>query len=380
MQTLFQKKNKRIKLMPIIAGLLFFLVYFFIFAIPLQKELRIHIQWLIDLSDSSITESGSAGIDVLESTHAFSIGDQPGDHFGYFTDQGQAVFLKQIEERDDIPFRVTVSDRGFIYYAVTYTDLVYRDQMGNEKKIYKKPGPGFPLLTQDGKRLFMIKTDLSGLKELDVSGELLWNTDVPSWITSLDYTDDFVICGLGDGTVNIFDEQGNTVSNFSVQRSGVDCIYGVTFSKNNELFAGIAGVEPQYLFLGEVKNQEKPVSHFIQLDSDFRKEVRINFSDDGKLLFYEGEKAFNIFNVDSKEIVSFPLLGNINSFAYIGKIGVAAVVSGHNNFHEIVLLIPGSSSLFKDYFSGQKIYLSSAGNHLFFGVDNKIIRFDLVEE
>jgi len=380
MQTLFQKKNKRIKKTPWIVGLFFLLFYFFIFASPLHKELRIHLQWVIDLSDPAVMETKAAAKEILKSTHVFSLGNQPGDYFGYFNDDGNVIFVKQIEEHNDIPFRITLSDQGFIYYSGAYADLVFSDQAGEEKRTYNQPGPGFPLLTQNGNRLFIIKTDLSGLRELDVSGELLWSSDVPSWITSLSYTDNLVICGLGDGTVNLFDKQGNTISAFSVQKSTVDCIYGVSFCKQNELFAGVAGAEPQYLFVGEVKEQEKPVSYLIQLDSDFRQEVRIKFSDNGKLLFFEGERALKIFNLNSKELTAVPLLGNINSFEYADKVGSLAVISGHNNLHEIIILKPESSFLFKDYFSGQKIFLASDENRFFFAIDGKIIRFDLVEE
>ncbi|MBN1797989.1 MAG: hypothetical protein JW822_05410 [Spirochaetales bacterium] len=380
MQTLFQKKNKRIKKTPIIIGLLFLLCYFFMFSSPLQKELRIHLQWVIDLSDPSVTETATAAGKDLASAQAFSLGNQPGDYFGYFDDDGNIIFLKQIEERNDIPFRVALSDRGFIYYSSSYVDLIFSDREGEEKKTYNDPGPGFPLLSQDGARVFILKTDLSGLREIDSSGEVLWSADVPSWITSFDYTDNLVMCGLGDGTVNIFDKQGNTAAAFPVQQGAVDCIYGVAFSEQNELYAGVAGAEPQFLFLGELNAQDKPAPSLIKLDSDFRREVRIEFSGHGELLFFEGEKALKVFDVSSKELSTFPLLGDIKSFDYIERVGIMAVVSAQNNFNEIVILMPGRSFLFKDYFNGQKIFLTSVHNRLFFGIDHKIIRLDLVEE
>jgi hypothetical protein len=275
MEIIFQKKNKKFKKSTLVFTFCFIFIYFFIFPFPLQKELKIQINWVLNIVKTAEGKEADSEIAAGESSYAFSFGEEPGDYFGYFTKQGDLIFSKQIELKDNAPYRLTLSDQGFIYYPITYSDLILYNERGQEKKIYRHPGPGFAFLTQGGDRFFLIRTDLSGLKELDTAGKTLWSSSVPSWITTLSYTAEKVMCGLGDGAVYLFNKQGEVVSSFSFPKSKINCLYGSALCKQKPLFAGIAGAHPQYLFVGEIKEKERPTLLLIPLDSDFRREVRI---------------------------------------------------------------------------------------------------------
>jgi WD40 repeat protein len=379
MQIPFTKKNRGIKKTPLIFTLCVLLIYFFIFAYPLQKEERVEAKWVIDLDEpASAANAGAAG--NASSVHAFTLGGEPGDYFGYFNAQGELILLKQIESRDNLPNRVTVSDQGFIYYGNTPSDLIFYDQRGEQKRIYRRPGPGFPLLTQNGERLFLFRTDLSGFKELNTQGEEIFDITLPSWCTSISYTDDLVFCGLGDGSVYLFDKQGSEISAFALQKSAVNCIYGTAISRGKPLVAGLAGARPQYLFVSEIREKEKSVPLLVPLDSDFRQEVRISFSPDGRLIFFEGQRAMEIFDISAKELIQIPLLGDIRSFSFEQESGFLAVASAQNDVYELLLLKPKAALYFRDYFSAQKLFLAAGDSHLFVGIDKRIVRYDVVEE
>ncbi len=380
MQRLFQKKSRKGRMGLFILALPFLIVYFLLFARPLGKETRIQSEWLINLDNPEKDGQGMVAASDKDRIYPFSMGQEPGDYFGYFRGDGKPVLVKKIAEEGKIPYRVTISRQGFIYYPLTYSDLVFYDRTGAQKRIYHKTGPGFPFLSRDGNRFFMIKTDLSGLKELDNNGSVLWHADVPSWISSISYNRKNIICGSGDGTVSLFDTEGNLLSSFSLQKSDIDCIYGTALSAENDVFAGISGAGPQYLFVGKINGQEKPLSELIRLDSDFRREVRMRFSHDGSLLFFEGNRAINIYNLRSKRLTTISLPGDVRALAYADSTNTLTVVGGQNNVYEIMVVKPENTVLFKDYFSGQKIFLYTEDRRIFLGVDHQLIRLDVLEE
>ncbi len=389
MQRLFQKKNKKTGIGLLLAALFFMALYFFIFAQQVPKETRINIQWLIDLDNPTPTAqvavttaapSAPEAPSEAEDVYPFSMGQEAGDYFGYFNGDGKLIFSRKIEDKGDVPYRVALSSRGFIYYPVVHGDLTYYDTAGRRKRVYHNPGPGFPLLSADGNRFFMVKSDLSGIKELDPEGGVLWSSDVASWITTLSYNRDYLLCGSGDGTVTLLDASGTRVSVFTLPKSTLDCIYGTALSRMNSMFAGISGAQPQYLFSGRIEPGEKPLVNLIPLESDFRREMRMEFSDDGKLLFFEGNRAIDIFNTESGKIHRVPLLGDVKKLSYSPLIKTLAVVSGRNNIYEILLAGPPAVVYFKDYFGGQKTFLSVQGNRVFLGVDHSLICLNILEE
>jgi hypothetical protein len=399
MQRHFQKKNRKTGIGLLLAAFFFVLLYFFIFAQPMAKEARISAQWLIDLdnpapaggsaapsaskvpSGQTTTQSGeNASPSAAEDVYQFSMGQEVGDYFGYFNGDGKLIYSQKIETKADIPYRVALSGTGFIYYPVVHDDLTFFDTTGRPKRVYHNPGPGFPILAADGGRLFMVKSDLSGIKELDLEGNELWSSDVASWITTLSYSKEFLLCGAGDGTVTVFDAHGTKVSAFALPQSKIDCIYGSAICGTSTLFAGISGAQPQYLFSGAIKPGEKPVIELVPLESDFRREVRMEFSEDGRLLFFEGNRAIDIYNTENGKIHRVPLLGDVIRFSFSPAINMLAVVSGRNNTCEILLLKPPSAVYFKDFFGGQKTFLSAQGRRIFLGVDNKLVCLTLLEE
>ena len=66
-------------------------------------------------------------------------------------------------------YRVALSSAAFVNYTRLGTDWILQDTSG--RRIASFSGSGYPLLGPDGSRLFNVKSDLSGIIELDRTGE-----------------------------------------------------------------------------------------------------------------------------------------------------------------------------------------------------------------
>ena len=143
------------------------------------------------------------------------------------------------------PFRVALSGRGAVAYARVGGTWELDDPTG--RAIATFSGAGYPLLAPDGGRLFLVKTDLTGISELDDGGDPTWTRDFSSMLTSLAVAGDWIAAGALDGSVTLVDRLGAVVFADSPGGSRIPATFGVAVSADGERFAAVTGIGPQQL-------------------------------------------------------------------------------------------------------------------------------------
>ena len=371
------KKEKRKRW--IIYSLILFLLYFFIFPYPIGKELVFRPKKVHNLhSYKPVTEISEA-----REIKWF----RNGDFFGYIDENGDIIYL------DSSWYNVTVSSRGFINYSSiqgTNQNLVFFDPSGNIKSSIQTPG--YPLLDDSGERLFIIKTDATGLKEITVEGGELWSASFTSLLTSLSSSTEYTLLGLLNGFLKLFDKQGNCIYSISTAKDKPSVVYGTAISNRGKEIAAIYGINPQRLFFTRQKNLKftKPVMK--DIDSSFKTSIFMDFSSDNRCLFFPGNKKLNTMDFNNNKLFSIPLNGSFSGLSSNEESGVVAVLANDKTLlndktsssdskknHEVVIFKPFDLVFLKLLFKADKSFVRFMYDFLVLGIDENILIIDLLE-
>jgi hypothetical protein len=177
------------------AAIAFIVFYFILFPYPLGRELVAHPRWAIPVPTApGTTPSGAQGTPA-----PFQLGNL----FGYVEGDGTVLYAGAT------PYRVALSAGGFVNYTRLGTDWILQDPSG--RRVTTFSGSGYPLLGPEGSRLFNVKSDLSGIIELDHGGGLLWERDFPTMMTTASLQGDLLFVGLLGGSLQLLDGTGHLV-------------------------------------------------------------------------------------------------------------------------------------------------------------------------
>jgi len=348
--------------------------YFFLFPYPLGRELVARPRWAVAipapgpgaasaLAASSSPDQGAAA----DAVSAWQLGDR----FGFVQDDGMLLYTGQAA------YRVALSSGGFVSYTRLGTDWILQDRQGRRVAGYSVSG--YPLLSPDGGRVFSVKTDLSGLIELDRGGTVMWDRDFPTMITSISVQQDLSLVGLLNGTLVLLDHAGAPLLEQTPGGSRVQVIAGTAAAPDGSRLAVVSGIDPQYLTVfrrggsGYERESQEP------LPTAFRREVRMGFSPDSRWIFLEGASGPGLFDPSSRTMRWLSLPGSLAgaSSAFSGK--VAAFVSVDASGAWLVLEPPRGIAVGAERFTARQVFLGTVGGQLLLGWDGTLARVDVGE-
>ena len=404
-------KKKKTKISLILVAVLFF-VYLYLFPYPLGKELQLRPVWAIEISTYPFEESSQlppaagsalhgpsgtsasmppAAASALHGPSGTSASMPPdqyywfraGEQFGYFNLQGRLLYL------GEAIYDVALSKTGFINFGKISENIVFKDIMGNFR--YSIKGYGYPVLDREGERLFTINTDLCGIKELSREGEILWSNEFTSPVTSISLSGVTLLVGLLTGTTRLINQRGEIEDERIFSESRIPVILGTAINETGEQIAVISGIDPQKLSVLQKKERALDPVFTVDLDSDFRREIMAQYSEDGKFLFFEGSGGLGVLDVRGKRKMALvELAGPILGISSSGRNGTAAVSAESGKGPYLVIFRPNHSIIYRGSFLSRDpstgdvptrdIFLKQADNHLFAAVPGYLFRFDLLEE
>jgi hypothetical protein len=356
------KKNRpfRVFLLAVVTIIL----YFALFPYPAGKELVARPAWAVPLP--AVIPAAPAGADAGKAAAPFQLGDV----FGYVNDEG--AFLSV----DRTAFRVSLSQNGFVTYSRVGNTWFLQDPRGRRQ--YAFSGDGYPMLSADGSRLFTVKTDLSGLTELDRSGSPVWSRDFPSLMTGVSIGTDGLAIGLLSGEVDLVDRQGKLVFSAPSQGSRIPAVMGVALSPDEALLATVGGVDPQLLTVLERRGPSTYQSiSDTPTGTDFRREVRMGFDPSGSYLYYEGREGVGLWDARGRRAALVPLPRGLAAAAFLPVQGLAVFIGGDQARRELLVVKPFASVRIRESFPAGSLYAGTIGDGLLLGLDGLLLRIDL---
>ncbi len=361
-------KRKR-PIRTFLISLLVIVAYFALFPYPLGRELVASPAWVRDLSSAGIPSEpgGVSGGDAGSAPAPFRLNGW----FGYVSPAGEILYL------DRPAFGVTLSTAGFITYSRVGTTFIFQNPRG--RKEFSFSGAGYPLLSADGLRLFTVKSDTTGIRELDKAGDTLWGRDFESPVTSLSIQPDAVCAGLLDGTLELLDSKGAPLMSFAPKGSRISVILGCTVSADGSRVAAVSGIDPQTLVVLERKDGKYAPVFQAALGTQFRREVRVGFSPDGRFLVLEGNGSARFLDTAARQLGTIELSGGLSSMAFLPRQKVITLLSGDPAAREIVASRGPGAVYSRERFQGAAVYLGSVGGEMLLGIDTKLLKINLEE-
>jgi hypothetical protein len=361
----FPARKKRPVRVFLIAVLLIVL-YFAIFPYPLGRETVAVPAWCVQLPGAA-TPTAPIPAEAGAPAYPFRLGDS----FGYVDASGNLLHVEKAL------FGVTLGEAGFVSYTRLATDWILENPQG--ERILSFSGSGYPLVSADGSRIFNVKADLSGLRELDVTGDLVWERDFPALMTSVSLQRDFLLVGLLNGTVLLLNRVGSPVFQFAPGGSRIPVALGVAVSTNGELLAGITGIDPQKLTVFRKRGSSYDELARLVLGSDFRREVRMTFSPDSRFLVVEGNRSVGFFDPDSRTPEWLPLRGSLSAAAFPGKGRLAALIARDGPLVDLQIVAPLQRLVVRETFAAHELSTGTVDGQLLMGIDGRLVRIDARE-
>jgi hypothetical protein len=355
-----------------LVALLIIILYFVLFPYPLGREMVATPVWSVNISDPGASPAPAdpepaAGTNSGAAIRAFPF--QLGDIFGYVNANGGILHAEKVL------FRVALSDKGFINYTRLGTNWVLQTERGTRALSFS--GSGYPLLSSDGGRIFIVKADLSGIIELDKAGEVMWSRDFPALLTSISLRGGTLLVGLLNGRLLMLDGRGSLVYEQSIGGSRIPVIFGAAASTDGALLASVSGIAPQYLTV--LRRQGSGFGELAKevLASDFRREVRIAFSPDSRYLLVEGDSAAGFFDPAAPRLDWVSMRGVLSAMSFPGGGRLAALASREGARTDLRILSPFTAPIVEESFAAQRLYLGTVEDDLILGMDDRLLRIDL---
>jgi len=326
------------------------IVYFVLFPHPLGKEMIARPAWVRPVPQPGDPAASNSPADP-GSLARFQLGGV----FGYVDGDGRFGHVERTL------YGVALSDTAYINYTRLGTDWILQDPRG--KRLLSFSGSGYPLLSPRGDRIFIVKSDLSGLLELDSAGDQRWERDFPSLLTALSIQGTSMLAGLLDGSMVYVDAQGSPAVQAAGRASRIPVQLGVAVTADGRLAASVSGIGPQYLVLyglGTAGFQQREVEI---LSTDFRREVRMSFSPGGRFLAFEGRGFVGVLDPAGGRFSQVALSGTMAGIAFPadGRLAAAAAVSTGRT--DVAVFAPFGGLVFQEGFAAREVFLGpSAGS------------------
>ncbi len=336
-------------------SILVFTGYFFLFPRIFSQEMIIHPVGVFDNNSSSVVLSGG---------HP-ETGIQFGQRAMYFDEKGNPVQFLEGES-------IAVDN----HWWATEQDSTVEIREPDGRLRFKIQTPAFPY-TRNG-LLFLINSFKGIVWKVDpVDGEILWQREFISEITFLDAHDTRTLIGLLDGHCVLIHDTGEILHDFRPGGSRIEAIYGGALSEDGTKIALISGLDPQqFILLAEQKKEFHLITSH-DTNTDFRRNVLVQFINDSSQAVYESSGTITIVEVDGSGYRQLELPGTLTAWALIEEVDTLAILRSGPSKPELNILTYSEQSIFKASLPEDIRSITARGNRVFLIGDQSISVFEV---
>jgi hypothetical protein len=355
----------------IIAGILFFILYFFTAVRPIPRETILVSQWLSSLESAPVAEA-AAGAENSGAPAGAVLPFRLGSRFGYVDAQGR--------------FLINRAPKGEVFFSADlWADIEAEPERIEIRNWLDEPVlaienprsyPGF----LDG-RVFLVNSEQNALSEVDAEGKIKWTYEFAAPLTCIDAAAGLVLTGSVDGAVEVLDNAGKRVFFFEPGGSRRSVILGCAISRDGSRLGIVSGLDNQRFLLlerfGGSGGEYKVIYHEF-LEQGFRRAVHIAFIDQDRWIVFEREGGVGVYEIGSRQGATIPLNGEIAAIDTAGGGGLFFVISSlPGERKELVgVRLPGRIVMRAPFKSGG-VFLGRTGSRLFVGGGSTLASFEL---
>ncbi|MBN1836911.1 MAG: hypothetical protein JW820_13740 [Spirochaetales bacterium] len=341
-------------------------LYLFLFPRPAGLETFLRPVWALDPRSAAVDGAAGGESEVLPF--------RAGSRFGYATFDGRLAYSAVVRHG------VALSRSGFINYGSRPDHVVFMDPTGDFQ--YSVRSSGYPLLDVTGEMLYVVSTDLGGLRRVSQDGEVLWQGEFSSPMTSVALEGGQCLVGLLDGRATLFGPAGEILFEIDPPGSRIPVVLGTALAGTGSA-ALVVGVDPQNLIL--VGGERYESVQTVALGSDFRREVVLAFGPEGRFLYAEQEEEIMVLEPARERSGRLPLPGRLMSLSVGSEFAAAAAAAedgtgGRSRGLHLVVFRPLASTLAQARVAGATLWSRASERSLFLGLEQALLRADVVEQ
>lgn len=366
------KKKKRLTIAIII---LLCVVYIFVAARPLSREIHFVPVWTIDADKSTRTDRiGDADKKTDDATASESdkknitdlISFKMGQFAGYFTKTGKII------SRVTFPYKASINSSYYSLYETHSEKIPIYSPLG--EKLFEIKQTGFPHFS--GNNILLMLPGGASFSKVGKDGELLWSYEGHAPITALSSSESKIIVGFADGELKAFDEEGKIDFEFSPAGSQYPIILGAGISNSGKLLATVSGQDQQRFILAKERNGSVSVVFHKYLEKALNEQVIVKFRKDEKAVYYSCAGGLGV--LDCKNLIDslIPIQGTILSIQEDFD-GTIFVLSKNEKSYTVSVIEPFDIYSGSFSFEADSAFMTVREGSLFVGHDSKISRIDI---
>ena len=349
------------RLPKLLLFLIIVVVYILFFEKELLPEISLQPEWIEQLNGMAKSPTSYSG---TSKPFKFS------NRFGYFLTDGTILFSGRML------YNTAIDKQGFINYSSVNNKLLVHDAGGSIVSVVSVPG--YPVFR--GNRRFILYPDENHLAEIDIQGTIQWDVVFNSLITDIAVEGGLVFIGtLNDGAV-LLGPDGEKLFTYIPDVSKVNVIYGVGLSPGGDTLVVVSGINPQVVTLLSKKENQYKKQYTVQLNSAIRHQVLCGFSSDGKTVLVERKQSVILLDVQKRKLRAVPFSGLLQTYYSEGISGPLYLVTEREGTVTFSLFTSSKVPVFSFSLLGGKPYFSAGTSSVFIGMNNRLMKLDIVEQ
>lgn len=351
------------------------LLYVLVFPRPTGLEPLLEREWARALDDAAAAAAGGAG-DGGEPVRVLPF--RLGERFGYFSTDGRLHHVEQVR------YGLAQDAGRFANYSVISENIVLQDTDGG--LLRSIAAVGYPHL--DEGRLYVFAPDGSTVSEWTTDGERSWRRDFVSLVTDLDAANTRTVVGLLDGRVKLLGPDGDELFSYAAEGSRLRVVFSVAIGRDEDVLAAVAGVDPQKLILFEEHSEGFFPVFQLDLDSDYRRPVLLEFLRDGRSLVIEQPGGVLVYDRERESFGRIDLGGRVEAVSTLRELDLILStsrlatsrrdVSGSGGVRTMRATVRPDMVLFSQPVEAEHMFLHGTDSRIYFGFNGRLACVELV--
>ena len=355
----------------IVAVVLFFIVFFFMSARQIPRQMVLVPRWVSSLESGETARMDGASTFESDAGHLlpFSLGSR----FGFIGQEDGHFSINKTTK-----LNISLSDNHWAEYEAEPARVTVYDNTGETYAVIDNPR-GYPFFLNG--RIFIVGSEQNSISEIDVSGSVSWTYEFAAQITCVDAAAGLLLAGALDGSIVIIDTSGRKVFSFEPGGSRYPVILGCALSRDGSRLCLISGIDKQrFLYLehfGASSGDYKVVYHEF-LNDGFRRPVFISFIENDSWVIFERVGGLGFYESGSRQTAKVDLDGEIKAIDQSGGKGlVFTIVSRPEGMKELAGIMLPDRIMLEAPFKSDEVFLGRSDSRLLIGGRQSIIAFEL---
>ncbi|HAK46697.1 MAG TPA: hypothetical protein DCO79_12370, partial [Spirochaeta sp.] len=155
--------------------------------------------------------------------------------------------------------------------------------------------------------------------------------------------------------------------------------YACALTDDGNRFAAVTGLYPQQLVCFELRNDEYIAVFRMNMTDIYRRNILLDYSDDGKLLYIENPDGIDIYSTATFLKKKIEAVGNIEAVRFPGEKEMSYILSSQDEQNLLRVYRSDLGGIADLYFPAGDIYFYPAAGCFYVGVEGRILRYDIIE-